>query len=71
MAIRSKNFFSSHVDTVTYDDASGRLSVKYQNGSVAVHTGVPPGVADNVFDAVSIGKALHTHIRGKFPHGYE
>jgi hypothetical protein len=70
MTVTHKSVFSSHIDRVSYDDASGRLTVVYQNGKTSAHNGVPAEVAHRVMTAESVGKALHTHVRGKFDHSY-
>jgi hypothetical protein len=68
--IRHKQVFSSNVQSVGYDDASGDLHVVYTNGRTAVHQGVPPDVAAKVTSAASVGSALHEHIRGKYDFRY-
>jgi hypothetical protein len=70
MAANTRSVFSSHISTVGYDDASGNLTVAYQNGKTSVHAGVPPDVAAKVMGSASIGQALHKHIRGRFDHSY-
>lgn len=71
VTIQHRSVFSSHIDKVGYDPASGELHVTYKTGQVAIHEGVPPGVAQQVTGAASIGKAIHQHIRGQYSHRYE
>jgi len=70
MPIQHRKVFSSHIDRVGYDAASGELHVTYNSGRVAIYQGVPPGVASQVTGAVSIGSAMHEHIRGRYNHRY-
>ena len=70
MTIKTKQVFSSHVDTVAYDDAAKTLLVEYKGGKTSAYSGVSPDVANAVMSAESIGSALHEHVRGKFPHTY-
>jgi len=70
MTVQHKKVFSSHIDQIGYDSASGELHVTYTNGKVAIHQGVPPGVAERVTGAASIGQALHEHIKGRYAHRY-
>lgn len=61
---------SSHIQAVGYDAAARTLHVDY-GGKTAVYRNVPPEIAANVTGSVSIGAALHEHIRGRYEHGYE
>ena len=61
---------SSHIQAVGYDAAARTLHVDYA-GKTAVYRNVPPESAANVTGSVSIGAALHEHIRGRYEHGYE
>ena len=70
MTVQHRQVFSSHLDKIGYDAAAGELHVTYQNGKVSIYQGVPPGVAERVTGAASIGSALHEHIRGRYPHRY-
>ena len=65
-----KHVFSSHIDAIGYDDASGELHVRYQTGKTAVYKGVPPGVAQQAQTAPSIGLAMNALVRGRFDHRY-
>ncbi len=70
MPVNSKKVFSSHINEIGYDDAGGHLHVAYTNGKTAIYDGVPPDVAKTVMGSVSIGTAIHQHVRGRFPHRY-
>lgn len=71
MTIHHKPVFSSHVNTVGYDDATGELHVAYRNGKVSIYEGIPPEVAIKAQGgAASIGKLIHDEIRGKYGHRY-
>ena len=65
-----RNVFSSHVDAVGYDEASGELHVTFQTGKTAVYRDVPAKVARDVMEAPSIGEAMWNSIRGKYAFGY-
>lgn len=60
--------YSSHIDAIHYE--GGALVVEWQNGSRTIYSGVPPDVAQRVLSSqnASYGQALHTHIRGRYPH---
>ena len=65
-----RNVFSSHIDRVGYDEASGELHVYFSNGSEGFYDGVPPEVGESVLSAPSIGEELHRVVRGKFGFSY-
>lgn len=62
--------YSSHIDSLAYDDATSTLHVRYSKGNTAIYEGVPANVAAQVMQAPSIGTALHSLVRGQFPHKY-
>lgn len=67
-----RNVFSSHVDTIGYDEETGELHVTFsRTGKTAVYQNVPPRVAKDVLNAPSIGMALHTSIRGQYDFAYK
>lgn len=72
MAIESKSVYSSHVDTVSYDDEKQELSVRWDTGKTSIYSGVPPYVANEVMNSWSVGKALHSLIKNNdaYPHRY-
>lgn len=65
-----RHVYSSHVASIGYDPDSSELHVTYQNGKTSVYESVPPGKADQVMSAPSIGEALHRFIRGQHEHRY-
>ena len=70
MPIKTQNVFSSHIDTVGYDDAIKELHVVFSKGKTAVYSGVPAVLAASVMNAPSVGQALNENIKGNFPHRY-
>ena len=70
MAIQTKSVYSSHVDTVSYDDETQELSVKWDTGKTSVYAGVPPDTASQVMNSWSVGTALHQAVKGKYEHRY-
>jgi KTSC domain len=69
--VEMREVFSSNVDRIGYDQATGTLQVEFKSGKTAVYRGVPAGVANQVVGAPSVGSALHELVRGKFPHAYD
>lgn len=63
MPITSKSVYSSFVDSLVYDSDQGTMTVVYQNGNQSTHS-VTPEQADNIWNAPSVGRALHQHIEG-------
>lgn len=59
---------SSQIAAQGYDPVSHTLAVRFTSGGVYHYAGVPPDEADKFAKAESLGKHLHTHIRGKYPH---
>ena len=67
-----RRVFSSHVDAIGYDEATGELHVTFsRTGKTAVYSGVPLKKARDVINAHSIGMALHQSIRGQHGFGYK
>jgi hypothetical protein len=65
-----RSVFSSHVNSIGYDEESGELHVTFSTGRTAVYANVPPKVAHDVLEAPSIGEAMWRQIRGHYPFGY-
>ena len=69
-----RSVFSSMVNRIGYDPETGDLHVEFNNhgrmGRHAVYHDVPPGVADSVLKAPSIGSALNQAIKGSFKFSY-
>lgn len=61
-----RNVYSSHVDSVGYDAAEAELHVEFKDGTRIVYKAVSAPVAAEILGAPSVGKALHTNIRGKY-----
>ncbi len=65
---------SSFVISIGYDDAAQELHVRYAPtvknpaGDLVVYGQVEPETANDIMSAPSIGQALHSDIRGKYPH---
>lgn len=70
MPIETKSVYSSHVDTVSYDDATSDLTVRWDTGKVSVYAGVPANIAKEVMNSWSVGTALHNQVKGKYEHRY-
>jgi hypothetical protein len=70
MAIQTKSVYSSHVDTVSHNDETNELTVRWDTGKTSVYSGVPANLAKEVMDAWSVGTALHNQIKGKYDHHY-
>lgn len=65
-----RRVFSSHIDSVGYDEENGELTVKYSNGAEVVYTGVPAEKGRSVLSAPSIGQELWRSVRGQHDHHY-
>jgi len=66
--VAMKQVFSSHVHAVGYDATKKELHVEYKKGGRAVYKNVENEKAQQVLNGASIGKALHTHVRGAHDH---
>ena len=54
---------SSHIREVGYDDASRSMAVKFHNGKVYTHLGVPPEAFVNMQKYRSAGEFYHRIIK--------
>ncbi len=63
-----KQINSSHIHAIGYDAPSQELHVEYRSGTKYKYKDVPPEKARMVMGGMSIGKAIHTHIRGQHDH---
>lgn len=61
---------SSHVDRIGWDAETQELVVQWDSGKTSIYSGVPHGVADSVQNSWSVGKALTSDVKGKYPHRY-
>jgi KTSC domain len=59
----TKRVYSSYIDSITYNPDAGILAVTYQSGKTSIHE-VTPEQADSIWNAPSIGQALHATIDG-------
>lgn len=65
-----RSVFSTHVDRIGHDAATGELHVQWDTGKTSVYVGVPPDVADEVMNSWSVGKALTERVKPRFQHRY-
>jgi hypothetical protein len=65
-----KQVYSSHVDTVHYDEKTKELSVTWQTGKTSVYSGVPADLADKVAKSWSVGSAIRDQIKPYYEHRY-
>lgn len=70
MATISKDVFSSHVQSVSYDDETHELQVTWGKGKVSAYSDVPQEVALQVMNAWSVGSALHNLVKDVYSHRY-
>jgi len=65
-----QNVFSSHVEAVGFDDATGDLLISWKNGKTSAYAGVPEDLAQQVANAPSVGQMIHGLIKNNYPHRY-
>ncbi len=70
MTPQMKSVYSSHVQEIGWDEESGDLIVRFQNGKMVAYADVPEEVANRVMNSASIGEALHSDIKGQFDFRY-
>lgn len=70
MSVTWNNVYSSNVDAIGYDDATGEMLVRWSKGKVSAYRGVPPELADEAARAYSVGNFIHSTIKPRFPHRY-
>lgn len=63
-----KQVTSSHISAVGYDKKTQELYVEYKNGSKFKYKDVPDDKAQQVMNSHSIGKAMHSMVRGQHDH---
>ena len=61
-----KNFKSTDVQDVRYDEGQSLLQVWFHDGTTYRYSNVPPAVWKNFCAAESKGKFMHASIIGKF-----
>ena len=59
---------SSQVTAFGYDKDSKVLHVRFTNGAEYTYHGVGHELHQKMGEAESLGKFLHKHIKGKYPH---
>ena len=69
----TRNVFSSHVESISYDDEAQTMTVTWKKSKKGPTTyeGVSEELADEASRTVSVGTFLHEHVKGKFEHGYK
>lgn len=65
-----RKVYSSHVNSVGYDEEAQEMTVEFSNGSVVVYS-VPPDIASSVLSAPSIGEEIWRSVRGQFGFRYQ
>lgn len=71
MTILSKDVYSSHVSTVSYDIETKELEVVWDSGRISVYADVPKEVAEKAMTSWSVGSFLASHVKGVYQHGYK
>lgn len=66
MSSWNKAVFSSHVQSVGYDDKTGEMTVTYQNGQTYAYQGVAEETAAALANAPSVGQMLNAEIKGQY-----
>jgi hypothetical protein len=68
----TRNVFSSHVESVSYDPDSQSMTITWKSGKrrTSVYEGVAEDVADEASRAASVGSFLREHVKGKHQHRY-
>jgi hypothetical protein len=68
MATRTELLSSSAIEQVTYDDATGDMSIVFTNGSTAYDFhNVPETVFLGLLAAPSPGSYYHSYIKDQYP----
>lgn len=62
--------YSSNVASIGYDKEKSELIVTWKSGRVSVYLGVPEDEAVEISKAPSVGNAVTTEIKPKYPHRY-
>ena len=65
-----RGVYSDVASHVGHDQDAKELHVRWKDGKTSIYSGVPAELADSVTTTWSVGKAIHTQIKGKFPHRY-
>lgn len=59
---------SSNVAEIGHDPTTNTLAVKFHNGGLFYYGGVPAGKFAEMQQAESVGRYLHSEIKGKHSH---
>lgn len=65
-----KDVYSSHVDSIGYDEQTQELHVRWDSGRTSIYSNVPKALAERTMNAWSVGKTLIQDIKPHFPHRY-
>jgi len=65
-----RDVYSSHVNKIGHDPDTNELHVTWDNGKTSVYSDVPAAKADDVMNSWSVGKAIHSQIKGAHDHRY-
>lgn len=65
-----QSVYSSNVESVGWNDATGDLEITWKNGRVSAYAGVPEELATQLANAPSVGSMLNAEIRNQFSHRY-
>ena len=68
MQIHMQPVSSSNVDAVGFSAETGELRVRFKHGGTYSYSGVTPEKYQALMAAPSIGKHVHTHIKGAHAH---
>lgn len=72
MALEEVEFYefnSSNVQEAGYDFDDGNLYVRFLNGYLYYYAGVSPQIWDQMIQAPSVGKFVHSHLKGQYEYG--
>ena len=59
---------SSNIATIGYDEETETLEVEFLAGSIYQYFGVPSHIHEQLMQAGSKGRFLHTYIRNAYPY---
>lgn len=57
---------SSQIKSIGYDKFTRILEVEFHNGAIYEYEAVPPQIAEDLVNAVSVGKFFNQYIRNTF-----
>ena len=59
---------SSNIESIGYDEQNQQVFIRFLNGSLYVHKGVPLHEFENLRDAPSLGSYLHRNYKNVYPY---